>query len=145
MSVNNMTVGRDYSFGYYDANTGQVVDLGDVQNVKVSAMKHDIASRPYNGAPRYGYVPDGYTFNFEITRTNQKLEEFALDQTSRFNNGEAIEAGFLNETVRNPDGTVSRYQYRGFVFYVTDLGTIQRETTVKMTAVGMASDKVKIA
>lgn len=145
MSVNNMTVGRDYSFGYYDANTGLVVDLGDVQNVKVSAVKHDIASRPYNSPPRYGYIPDGYTFSFDITRTNQRLEEFALEQTKRFNDGNSVEAGFLNETVKNPDGSVSRYQYQGFVFYLTDLGTIQRETTVKMSAVGMASSKVKIA
>ena len=56
-----------------------------------------------------------------------------------------MKAGFLNETVNNADGSVSRYQYTGFVFKVTDLGDISRDSVVKISASGMASAKVLIA
>lgn len=145
MPVNGMTVGRDYSLAYYDQNSGTIVDLGDVQNVKISAQKHDIKSMPYNDVPKFGYIPDGYKISFTIARTNSKLEDFQLAASQRFNSGNIVKPGFLNETVTNPDGTVSRYQYTGFVFFVTDLGEVSREQVVKMQAEGMASDKKQIA
>lgn len=145
MAVNAMSVGRDYSFAYYDADSGQIVDMGDLQNVRITANKHAIKSMPYNGVPRFGYIPDGYAISFEITRTGSALEDFQLAANTRFNRGQSTRAGFLNETVTNEDGSVSRYQYTGFVFWVGDIGTITREAPVKMTGEGMASDKVRIA
>lgn len=145
MAVNGMSVGRDYSLGFYDANTGAIINLGDVQSVKINANKHDIKSMPYNGVPRFGYIPDGYKISFTITRTGPELEEFSLAAAKQFNDGSIVKAGFLNETINNPDGSVSRYQYTGFVFFVTDLGDISRDKQISMTAEGMASDKVKIA
>lgn len=145
MPVNAMNVGRDYSFGYYDSNTGSIVDLGDIQNVKITAQKHDIKSMPYNDVPRYGYIPDGYRVSFTITRTNAKVEDFAVAAEAFFNAGNVVKPGFLNETVKNPDGSVSRYQYTGFVFFLSDHGDISRETTVKLVGEGMASTKVGIA
>ncbi|MFH7191632.1 hypothetical protein ACHWGL_32590, partial [Klebsiella pneumoniae] len=73
------------------------------------------------------------------------LEDFQLAANTRFNQGNHERAGYLNETVRNPDGTVSRYQYTGFVFWLTDIGDVSREKNVNMKAEGWASDKVKIA
>ena len=140
-----MNVGRDYTLAYYDGNTGTVIDLGDVQSVRITAQYHDIASRPYNDVPRFGYIPDGYAISFTITRTGKALEEFQLAASNAFNAGSVIKPGFLNETVNNQDGTVSRYQYTGFVFKVTDLGEISREQVVKLAAQGMASAKVLIA
>lgn len=145
MSVNNMATGRDYTFGVYDGNTGTVITFGDVQNVKVSQGKHDIVSRPYNAPPRFGYIPDGYALSFEITRTGPDLENLALLQNQNFNAGKAINAGFVNETITNPDGSVSRYQYKGFVWFLSDLGAITREATVKHVVTGMASTKEQIA
>jgi hypothetical protein len=145
MPVNGMNVGMDYSFGYYDADTGTVVDLGDVQNISISAPKHDIASRPYNGPPKFGYIGDGYKISGTITRTSSVLEDFMLNKMANFNAGSASKAGYLSESVKNPDGTTSRYQYTGFVFWLPDLGDISREKTVTMKFEGMASEKKPIS
>ena len=145
MPVNGMTVGRDYSFGYYDANTGSIIDLGDVQNVTVTANKHDISSRPYNGPPKFGYIPDGYKITGTITRTSSKLEDFMLTLNNNFDAGAAIKSGYFSETITNPDGSTSRYQYTGCVFFVTDLGEVSREKTITMKFEGMASQKSAIA
>lgn len=145
MPINGMTVGRDYSLAYFDTDTNQVIDLGDVQNVKITAQKHDVKSTPYNDVPKFGYIPDGYKVTFTVVRTGPDLENFQLAANARFNAGIASRPGYLNEVVNNGDGTVSRYQYTGFVFYVTDLGEISREKPVQMQCEGMASDKKAIA
>ena len=69
---------------FFDGATGALVDLGDVQDVKIDALKHDIKSQPYNQVPRYGYVPDGFKIDFTITRTGSALEDFmvAFSKTS---------------------------------------------------------------
>lgn len=144
MSVNKMTVGRDYSFGFYDQNTGGLIDLGSVQMVKVSQPAHRIENRPYNGDPSFGYIPDGYRFAFTITRTSNQLEDYMLNLIERFRAGQSIQPGFLNESITDDNGTV-RYQYEGFTFWITDLGDISREGVVKITAEGAASHKRKIA
>jgi hypothetical protein len=72
MPVNGMNVGVDYSLIYFDGASGALVNLGDVQNVNITALKHDIKTMPYNDVPRYGYVPDGFKIDFTINRTRRR-------------------------------------------------------------------------
>ena len=145
MPVNGMNVGVDYTISYYDGVSGALIELGDVQNVKITAMKHDIASRPYNQQPRFGYIPDGYKIDFTITRTSSVLEDLMVALEANFNAGQVQGVGVLNESINNPDGTTSRYQYNNFVVFLTDHGDVSREKVVSITLEGMASGKSKIA
>jgi hypothetical protein len=145
MPVNGMNVGVDYTITYYDSTTGALINLGDIQDVKITALKHDIASKPYNQVPRFGYVPDGFKIDFQITRNGPTLEDLMVTFSQNFNQGNVQGSGYLNETINNADGTISRYQYTGFVVFLTSHGDISREKVVTLTLEGMASDKVKIA
>jgi hypothetical protein len=145
MPVNGMNVGTDFSLSYYDANQGQIINLGDVQNVRITALKHDIKSMPYNNSPRYGYVPDGYKIDFDITRQGPVLEDLMVTFAQNFNAGNLLRPGYLNESINNTDGTTTRYQYTNMAVYLTDHGDISREKVVKLKFEGYASDKVKIA
>ncbi len=145
MPINGMNVGRDYNFGLFDPLTSALVELGDVETVDVKPMKHEISSRPYNDVPKFGFIPDGYQGTFTITRTGSQLEDLQLALNEAFNAGQIIRAGYLNETVTDPDGTVAKYQYQGCVFHVDDLGQISREKTVKQKVEFKASRKIKLA
>lgn len=145
MPINKMTVGKDYSISFYDGQSGVLIDLGDVQNVQITALKHDIKSMPYNDVPRFGYIPDGYKIDFTITRTGAQLEDFFVAAAAAFDNGQVQQPGFLNESILNSDGSTSRYQYTGFVTFLVDHGNISREKTVTLKLEGMASKKVAIA
>jgi hypothetical protein len=144
LPVNGINTGVDYALFYFDGASGALVDLGDVQNVQITALKHDIKSQPYNGVPRYGYVPDGYKMEFTITRTGSVLEDFMVAANQAFNAGSILQPGFLQEAINNPDGSVSRYQYTSMVIFLTDHGEISRDKTVTLKLEGMASNKVKI-
>ena len=140
-----MSVGKQYNFSYFDGNTGELVTLGDVQNIKIVANKHVIKSQPYNAPPRFGYIPDGYAITFTIVRTGPELENYQLSQNANFNAGENVIAGTLTEMINEADGTTRTYQYVGFVFWINDIGDITREAPVKMMAEGMASDKIQVS
>ena len=145
MPINGMNVGVDYNITYFESATSTLINLGDVQNVKIIAQKHDISSKPYNQVPRFGYVPDGFKVDFTITRTGSVLEDLMVTFSANFNAGNIITPGFLNQSIINPDGTVKRYQYTNFVVFLTDHGDISREKVVTLKLEGMASDKTIIA
>ena len=145
MPLNGMNVGTDYTFLYYDGMTGALVQMGDVQNVRITAQKHDLAARPYNNFPRYGYAPDGFKIDFTITRNVSTLEDLMVTFANNFQNGTLIRPGYLNESTNNWDGTISRYQYVNFVTFLTDHGDISREKIVTIKFEGMASKKIQIA
>jgi hypothetical protein len=145
MPINGLNVGVDYSISFFDGTSGTLLDFGDVQNVKITALKHDIKSMPYNQPPTYGFIPDGYKIDFTITRTSSTLEDFMVAAEASFNAGNNQSAGFLNETINNPDGSVSRYQYGNFVIFLTDHGDIARDKTVTLSLTGNASTKISIA
>jgi hypothetical protein len=140
-----MNIGADYSITYFESVSGGLINLGDVQDVKIAALKHDISSKPYNNYPRYGFVDDGFKIDFTITRNSSTLEDLAVLTSANLNAGQVQGAGYLNETINNADGSVSRYQYTNFVVFLTDHGDISREKTVTIKLEGMASAKVKIA
>lgn len=145
MPVNGMNVGTDYSLMYYDSTSGALIDLGDVQNVTITAMKHDIKSMPYNNTPRFGYIPDGFRMEFTITRTGSVLEDLMVTLSKNFNAGTVQKPGYLNESILNNDGTTRRYQYTNLVVFLTDHGQISRDKVVTLKLEAMASDKQQIA
>src|SRR5258708_37845177 len=132
MPLNGMNIGTDYLFQYYDGNTGALVQLGDVQTVSIAALKHYIVTRPYNDFPRFGYVPDGFKIDFTITRNVSVLEDLMVTFQLNFQSGALMRPGYLNETINNWDGTVSRYQYQNFVVYLTMHGYVSREKNAEL-------------
>ena len=140
-----MNVGADYSFSFYDGLTNALFTITDIQDVKITEQKHDIKSSPYNDDPRFGFVSDGFRVDFTIVRTSSALEDRSIALANAFRNGKVIKPGYFNQTINNPDGTVSRYQYTNFVVFLPDHGDISREKVVQLKAEGMASKKIQIA
>lgn len=145
MPVNGMNVGVDYTFMYYDGSSGQLINFGDVQNVVITELKHDIKNMPYNDDPSYGYVPDGFRIEFTVTRTSSAIEDYQVNLDTMFRNAQVQSPGYLNETITDPDGSVHRYQYQKMVVFVTDQGNVSRDKAVTLKVEGYASRKVQIA
>ena len=144
MPSNAGNVGSDFTFGYFDANLRQLIDLGDVQDVKITWSKHDLKNMPYNGNPKFGFKSDGFKITFKIIRNNSSLEDILKAREANFDSGGFSRAGYLNETIKNGDGTVSRNQYTGFVFWMTDMADISRDKLVTQSCEGFASTCVTL-
>jgi hypothetical protein len=139
-----MNTGTDYALFYYDGASGQLVNLGDVQVTDIVAEHHLIKNQPYNQPPSFGYVPDGYKIAFTITRTGADLENFFAVAEANFNAGAVQKPGYLQQSVTNPDGSISRFQYQKMAIFLTDHGTISRDKPVTLKLEGYASTKVPI-
>ena len=144
MPVNGMNTGTDYALFYYDGASGALINLGDVQVIDIVAETHLLKNQPYNQPPSYGYVPDGYKIEFTITRTGADLENFFAAAEANFNNGAVQKPGFLQETINNPDGSISRFQYQKMAIFLRDHGSISRDKVVMLKLEGYASTKVPI-
>jgi hypothetical protein len=145
MPTNQMNTGSDFTIQYFEGTSGLLLNLGDVQDIKFTALKHDIKSMPYNNLPRYDYVDDGFKIDFSIVRTSSTIEDFMVLRSQQLLSGTTRLPGVLNESVNNPDGTVSRYQYTNFVFFLESHGDVSRDKVTTLTGTGWASAKVKIA
>ena len=145
MPVNGMSVGKDYSFSFFDVRTQQVVNMGDVVGVRVRKTNHRIESRRYNAVPRFGFVPGGYEIDFDFIRVDPDIEDWQLQYDTNFNQGGDCPGGFLNETVTYKGGLVRSFQYLGFVFAIDDVSDVTREKNVTSKGKGMASDKISVA
>lgn len=145
MAVNGMNLGVDYQFGLFDGFSQAIINLGDVQSVTMVAHKSDVKSMPYNAPPRYAHVYDGYSGTFDIVRTSAILENLQIIQNNAFDAGAVIPTGFLQETVNNPDGSVSVYQYVNVDWFMTNPGHVSRDKETHQTVEWKASKKVQIA
>lgn len=144
MPANGMNTGTDYAISYYDGNSNTLVPITDVQTAKITAMNHMIASTPFNQPPRRAFVPDGYKIDFSIVRTGSVLEDLAVLNEANFNNGVVQSPGVFTQTVTNPDGSISRYQYTNFVVFLEDHGDVARDKPVTQSLTGYASTKTPI-
>ena len=145
MPSNAGTIGVDYSVSFFDGVTGQLQDLGDVQNFTLTTLKHDLKNMPYNGDPVYDYMSDGHRFSFTITRTDSRWDQFQATREANIRNGIKNTSGTVQKSITNADGTVSRFQYQKAVMWVTDLGDVSREKLVQVKMEGYASSMVQIA
>ena len=145
MPINAMNTGADYAFQYFSGQTGVLVNLTDVQDVRITANKHDVVTRPYNGSPRFGYVPDGLKIDITITRSLSVLEDLMVTYDQAFSQGQVLLPGFFNQTTNNADGTISRYQYTNAVFWVPNQGNVSRDKVVVLNVELWASQKTQIA
>lgn len=143
MAVNQINVGIDYTFGFFEANTGQIINFGDIQSFQETAVKHDVSSHPYNGLPRFGFVPAGHKGSFKIKRTGPQLEDLQIQLKNIFYAGANVKAGYINKWINNPDGTQSRYQYTVAVFWMNEVSSGSREKEIDQTVEWLASDCVK--
>ena len=110
-----------------------------------SCSKNFLTRNPYNGLPRFGYVPAGHRGSFSIKRTGSQLDDLQIQLKNIFYAGSNVLAGYLNKTTNNTDGTISRYQYTLAVFWMNEVSSGSREKEIDQTVEWMASDFVKIA
>lgn len=145
MPINQMNVGTDYSFSVYNGTSGTLQDFGNIENIKINGQAHELKVTPYNGPPLFGFASDGYHITFEIARSDSSLEDYQVAYDALFNSGGLFAPGFFNQTINNPDGTVSMYQYTNFVFRLDSHGDVSREKPVKLSVIGRASEKISLA
>ena len=145
MAQNGLSLGPDFQFGIYDGSTGAILAIGDVQSVKITKHNALVTSKPYNGPPRFAHVPDGYSGSFSLVRTSSSIEILEIARDGKIYAGSVLPVSFLNETVTNPDGTVTTSQFTNLDWYLDEEADVSKDKTVPQTIQWHASQKVLVA
>src|SRR5258708_4897027 len=110
MPVNNFTVGKDISL-VIQTPTGQLAISAGITDFSADPMYTDLKSKPLNGIPIFGLIPDGWKGSFKLDRLNPLVDNyFAGLEAAYFQGGNQL-AGTIYETIGEPDGSLTQWRY----------------------------------
>lgn len=96
-----------------------------------------------DGEVRHLVQPAGYKGSVDIDRFNSNLEDYWAAFEEAYYAGANIGWGYIQETIQNPDGSVSQWRYEKVVFDVKDFGDREGDKIVKMKLDFMASKRTR--
>lgn len=144
MPVNDFNVGRDVVIDVYDANSGGVITFNVVTGFDRKQESNEVKIKGIDGVCRYLHLPDGWSFDIEITRSDNDVDDYFVNLESLYYSGKNVLGGQITETITETDGTVSQYQYEKISMTLSDAGSIKGDDIVKMKISGKASRRRKI-
>jgi hypothetical protein len=143
MPVNNFTVGRDVSLVINGPN-GQIT-INGITDFSAKPLTTTLKSKPLNGIPQFGYIPDGWELSFKLDRMDTGIDEFWAAFEAGYYNGNNQAAGTVNESIQEVDGSISKWRYTGFVMKLDSAGDFSGDKKVEQTLSGMASQKIQVS
>jgi hypothetical protein len=143
MPVNNFTVGRDVSIVINGPN-GQIT-LNGITEFTAKPVVNTLKSKPLNGLPQFGYVPDGWELSFKLDRMDRGADDFYALFEAGYYNGQNQAAGTVNESIQEVDGSISQWRYTGFVMKLDNPGDFSGDKKVEQSLSGLASQRIRVA
>jgi hypothetical protein len=142
MPLNNFTVGKDVQL-VIQTQTGPLqLTLTDFGSKPKTTTIH---SKPLNGPPIEGYIPDGWDLTLKIDRLDTSADDFWAVYEAAYYAGQNQLAGVIYETISEASGSVSEWQYNGVVIKLDDAGQYSGDKKVEQTFSGFATTRIRVA
>lgn len=99
---------------------------------------------PVSGNPRNLRFHEGWSLTLEGERNSKELDDYWTRQEAGFYNGENELGAIITQTIKEKDGTISRYLYTDVILKFDEPGTFKGNDSVTWRMTGRASRKIKI-
>lgn len=96
-----------------------------------------------DGEARHLVTHAGWKGSFEVDRFDSTLEDFWAQAEAAYYAGVNLPYGYIQETIQEPNGSISQYRYEKVVLDLKDLGKKEGDKTVKMKLDFLASRRIK--
>lgn len=96
-----------------------------------------------DGVTRNLVIPSGWKGSFEVDRFDSVIEDYWATFEAAYYAGQNILWGSIQETIDNPDGSVSQYRYSNVAYDLKDLGRREGDKVIKMKLDFYASFRVQ--
>lgn len=138
------TVGSDY-YVQLVTQEGGVLDVPSdyISSFQKRRESSTETRRGIQGRTMSHQSPNGYSGSFNIDRHSPTIENFFIDLDQQYYEGRRQLPGSILETIREIDGSVSQYEYRGVKFNLEDLGTVEQGKRVTMTLTFTSTDRIR--
>lgn len=153
MAINRFNTGRDISIDFNTPSAigpnGAIIAGGlrrfsGVVGFTSRQNTRKESSHGIDGISRFQYIPQGWEGTITIDRFDRLLDDTINEFENLYLEGGHVPGCWINETIREPDGTVSQWRYENVVFSLPDAGAKEQDKKIAMRLEWSASFRKKI-
>ena len=142
MPINGYTVGRDVVVSIM-TSTGPL-RIRQITGFKSKPDMTDQKIKRLDGVTDHLRFPDGWTGSFEVERQDATVDNYFAQLEANYYAGQNEQACEINETIENPDGSVSQFKYTGVLLKLDDAGDKKGNASVKQMISFLATRRLKV-
>ena len=144
MPVNNFTVGKDISVTI-QTPTGQLDIAQGITDFSADPMFTELKSKPLNGIPIFGQIPDGWKGSFKLDRFNPRVDNYFAALEAAYYAGANQLAGTIYQTIQEPNGSITQWRFTGVILKLEKAGDFSGDKKVEQTISFMAAQRIKVS
>ena len=143
MPQNGLSLGRDISF-IITTSTGNLPVTVNATDYNIKQLTKDLKSEPIGSPTIYGVAYDGWSISMKIQRANPLIDQYFAQREADYWAGVNLLSSTIFETIDEPNGLRSQYQYTGVVLKYDEAGDWKSNEFVRIGLSGMASRRIRI-
>ena len=120
------------------------VDLAHVTGFEAQQLTVAVRVDRMDGVQLGAELPKGWAGSFSLDRGSSAVDDFIAQIEAAYLAGQSINAGTLYQYIREPDGSVSTYQFNGAVFKLALAGTYKGDSPVTQRLEFYASGRTRV-
>jgi hypothetical protein len=105
----------------------------------------DIKVKGLDGITRHARMPDGWQGEFDVERCDAVIDSYFATLENNYYAGINELPCTITETIQNPDGSVSQFQFQQVLLKLDDAGKWEGDKTVKIKISYMAARRVQLS
>jgi hypothetical protein len=125
--------------------TGASLRLDKVTSWTAKQVTSDQKIKGLDGITDHLRFFDGWSGSFKLERRAADIDRYFAQAEANFYNGEDDPPAVLQQTIREPDGTVSQYRFERILLTYDDAGDWAGDKSVSQSVSFMASRRIQQA
>lgn len=143
MPINGFTVGRDVTVTISTKNRS-LPNTGLTSFTK----KQDVTQKKVKlltGVTKNLTFPDGWSGNFKVSRMDSTIDDYIAAFEAGFFAGSDTDTVNITETIDEPNGGQTQWQYNGVTLVLEDAGTASGDSEIEQTLSYVAERRIKLS
>lgn len=132
MAAAGYSVGRDLTMVVVNQVTGAAVKWATLCKADFRQMTKQLEWKPLNGNIAFADLPGGWEVNLELDRSDGSVQDYFVLDENNYLSGGTTTTFYLQETITNPDGSVSQYRYINGAMKLSNAGSFAMDDKVSL-------------
>lgn len=121
-----------------------LVRFSNVTDFSAKQISTAIESKGLDGINRFGEIPSGWEGSLTIDRANVNMDQAFSYLEGLYYAGQNVPASTIQETISEPNGSISQWRYWGVAFKYDDHGSWKGDAKVEQKLSWKASGRVRV-
>ena len=132
MPAAGYSVGRDLTMVVVNQTSGAVVTFNVLCKVDFRQMTKQLEWKPLNGNIAFADIPEGWEAGIEFERADSTVQDYFVADEANYLSGGSTTTFYLQETITNPDGSVTQYRYINGAMRLSNAGAYAMDDKVSL-------------